>query len=55
MEEHINQSQIYAEVYSVLSALGGDYIRKIPQNILNIIADKRDKAYEKKINEDVND
>lgn len=53
MENHTSQGQVYAEVYAVLSALGGDYIRKIPQNVLNIIADKRDKAYEKKINEDV--
>lgn len=51
MEERISQSQVYAEVYAVLSALGGEYIRKIPQNILNTIAEKRDKQYEKKIDE----
>ena len=53
MEEHISRSQVYAEVYSVLSALGGQYIRKIPQNVLNIIAEKRDEQYERKINEDI--
>ena len=53
MEEDISQSQVYYEVYAVLSALGGDYIRKIPQNVLNIIAEKRDKEYNKKINEDI--
>ncbi len=53
MENHISQSQVYAEVYSVLSALGGQYIRKIPENILNTIADGRDKQYERKINEDM--
>ena len=53
MEERISQSQVYAEVYAVLSALGGEYIRKIPQNVLNVIADQRDKQLEKKINEEI--
>ncbi len=48
-----NQAQVYAEVYAVLSVLGGEYIRKIPQNVLNIIADQRDKSYCKKIDENV--
>lgn len=45
MVKHINQKQIYAEVYAVLSVLGGEYIRKIPQNVLNTIAEQRDKDY----------
>ena len=53
MEEHISQSQVYAEIYSVLSTLGGQYIRKLPQNILNAIADGRDEQYERKINADM--
>ena len=52
MEERISQSQVYAEVYAVLSALGGEYIRKIPQNVLNVIADQRDKQLEKRIDEE---
>lgn len=51
MEKHISQSQIYAEVYAVLSVLGGDYIRKVPTDILNIIAEERDKDYKVNINE----
>lgn len=51
MEDLISQRQVYAEVYAVLSALGGKYIHKIPQNILNIIADKRDKDYKIAIDE----
>lgn len=53
MEERISQSQVYSEVYAVLSALGGQYIRKIPQNVLNAIENGRDKTYEKKINEEI--
>ena len=51
MERYINQNQVYAEVYAVLAVLGDDYIRKIPQNILNTIADKRDKDYKIVIDE----
>ena len=54
MEKRINnQSQVYSEVYAVLSALGGEYIRKIPQKVLDVIAEKRDKSYERYINEDI--
>ena len=52
MVKHINQKQIYAEVYAVLSVLGGEYIRKIPQNVLNTIADQRDKDYIVNINDE---
>lgn len=52
MEKHIKQSQVYAEVYAVLSVLGGQYIRKIPQNVLDIIANQRDMLREYKIYED---
>ena len=52
MEKRISQSQVYAEVHAVLSALGGEYLRKTPQNVLNVIAEKRDKQY--KINIDEN-
>ena len=51
MEMSISQSQVYTEVYAVLTTLGGEYIRKIPQKVLNVIADNRDTQYEKKINE----
>ena len=51
MVEHINQSRVYAEVYAVLSALSGEYIRKTPHNVLNVIAEKRDRSYEFKIDE----
>ena len=53
VSERINQSQIYAEVYAVLSVLGADYISKIPQNIFQIIDKKRDKEYELKLNEEL--
>ena len=52
MEKNINMKQIYAEVYTVLSMLGGDYIGKIPRNVLNIIADQRDKDYIVNINDE---
>lgn len=52
VEKHIKQSQVYAEVYAVLSVLGGQYIRKIPQNVLDTIANQRDMSYECKIYED---
>lgn len=51
MEKHIKQNQVYAEVYAVLSVLGGQYIRKIPQDVLDTIADQRDMSYECKIDE----
>ena len=51
MEEHMNKSQVYAEVYAALSALGGEYIRKTPQKVLDVIADRRDKQYGQKFDE----
>lgn len=51
MGNRIKQSQIYAEVYSVLSVLGEEYICKIPQNVFNTISDKRNKQYDKEIYE----
>lgn len=53
MEEHINQHQVYAEVYAVLSVLGGEYVRKIPADVLNIIAEERDKECNIQIAEDI--
>ncbi len=52
MENHISKSQVYAEVYSVLKALGNQYIQKIPQPVFNTIAANRDEQYEKKIDEE---
>jgi hypothetical protein len=45
--------QVYAEVYAVLCLLDGEYLRKLPQNILDLIADKRDKALNIKIDENL--
>ncbi|MBR2299853.1 MAG: hypothetical protein IJ870_04690 [Alphaproteobacteria bacterium] len=53
MEERISQNQVYAEVYAVLTALGGEYIRKLPRSVLNVIAEGRDVQYERKINQDM--
>lgn len=43
----------YSEIYQILLCLGDDYISKIPDEFLNIIATKRDKSYKKIINPDV--
>ena len=52
MEKHISQKQVYAEVYAVLTALGGDYIRKTPQKVLDTINEQRDKQYQITIDEE---
>jgi hypothetical protein len=36
--------QVYAEVYAVLCTLGDEYVSKVPLNLLDLIADHRDKA-----------
>ena len=51
MEKHISQSQVYAEVFAVLSVLDGEYIRKIPRSVLDVIAEQRDKQYKVQIDE----
>jgi hypothetical protein len=45
--------QVYAEVYAVLCVLDGEYLRKLPQNILDLIADKRDKTLNIRIDENL--
>lgn len=49
----INNSQVYAEVYAVLSALGDEYLRQTPKQILNFIAENRDKNLVVKIDPDI--
>lgn len=53
MAEYTKQSRVYAEVYAVLSLAGSEFVSKIPQNILDVIAEKRDKDYQKEIDENV--
>jgi len=47
--------KIYSEVYKMLTILGDEYIRSTPTEILNFIADNRDKEYDPNIiiNEDL--
>jgi hypothetical protein len=45
--------QVYAEVYAVLSQLNNEYLRKTPQKILDLIADKRDKTFAVTIDENL--
>lgn len=40
-----NQKKVYSEVYAVLSTLNDEYIRNTPTDVLNFIADNRDKDY----------
>jgi hypothetical protein len=42
----MTKAKMYAEVYAVLCLLGDNYVRKIPQNVLDLIADARDKSLE---------
>lgn len=49
----ISSPTVYAEVYAVLSALSDEYIRKTPGQILDFIAENRDKNIKIKIIPDV--
>jgi len=49
----MNQSQVYSEVYAVLSALNNDYLTKIPQKILDKINNERDRNYRFHIDENI--
>ena len=42
----MKQSQVYSEVYAVLSALSDDYLKKIPKDVLNKINKRRDQNYQ---------
>lgn len=49
----MNNSKVYSEVYAVLTALNGEYIRKTSIELLDFFADNRDKEYIVKIDEKI--
>lgn len=48
-----SRAETYAEVYAVIEALGSYYKEKIPEEVLRIFEEKRDKSY--KVDYDIND
>ena len=53
MMKKLIKKQIYSEVYAVLTALGDEYIRKTPVDLLDFIADNRDREHVIKIDENI--
>ena len=49
----MEQKKVYSEVYAVLCALNDEYLKKIPQHILNKINTERDKNYDFKVDENI--
>ena len=45
MIEYNTQVNVYSEVYSLLNALGSQYINALPKKLYSLIEEKRDKSY----------
>ena len=49
----MKKSQIYTQVYAVLSVLNGTYIKRIPRQVLELIEKHRDRNYLFTVNKNI--
>lgn len=50
---NVETKDIYSEVYQVLNLLGNEYVNKLPNNLFNMLKEKRNIDYNPKYIEDI--